>query len=164
MPVPVAARCKAWVCGRSLVGIVASNPARGGEYGCLSVVSFVCCQVEISASGWSLVQRSPTECGVCLSVIEEPHRGVLGSLGLSSHEIYIYIYVCVCVCVFVQRSPTECGVCLSVNEEPHRGVLGSLGLSSHKIYIYIYIYIYMYLYIYIYIYVCVCVCVCVCVW
>jgi len=24
----------------------------------------VCCQVEFSASGWSLVQRSPTECGV----------------------------------------------------------------------------------------------------
>jgi hypothetical protein len=27
-------------------------------------VSVVCCQVEVSASGWSLVQRSPTECGV----------------------------------------------------------------------------------------------------
>jgi hypothetical protein len=27
-------------------------------------VSFVCCQVEVSATGWSLVQRSPTECGV----------------------------------------------------------------------------------------------------
>jgi hypothetical protein len=24
----------------------------------------VCCQVEVSATGWSLVQRSPTECGV----------------------------------------------------------------------------------------------------
>jgi hypothetical protein len=33
-------------------------------HGCLSVVSVVCCQVEVSASGWSLVQRSPTECGV----------------------------------------------------------------------------------------------------
>jgi hypothetical protein len=30
----------------------------------LSLVSVVCCQVEVSASGWSLVQRSPTECGV----------------------------------------------------------------------------------------------------
>ena len=28
------------------------------------VVSVVCCQVEVSASGWSLVQRSPTECVV----------------------------------------------------------------------------------------------------
>jgi hypothetical protein len=28
---------------------------------CLSVVSVVCCQVEVSASGWSLVRRSSTE-------------------------------------------------------------------------------------------------------
>jgi hypothetical protein len=33
-------------------------------HGCLSVESVVCCQVEVSESGWSLVQRSPTECGV----------------------------------------------------------------------------------------------------
>jgi hypothetical protein len=26
----------------------------------------LCCQVEVSASGRSLVQRSPTDCGVCL--------------------------------------------------------------------------------------------------
>jgi hypothetical protein len=32
-------------------------------------VSVVCCQVEVSASGWSLIQGSPTECK-CLSVIE----------------------------------------------------------------------------------------------
>ena len=30
----------------------------------MSVASVVCCQVEVSASGRSLVQRSPTECGV----------------------------------------------------------------------------------------------------
>jgi hypothetical protein len=30
----------------------------------MSVVSVACCQIEVSASGWSLVQRSPTECGV----------------------------------------------------------------------------------------------------
>jgi hypothetical protein len=30
----------------------------------LSLVSIVCCQVEVSATGWSLVQRSPAECGV----------------------------------------------------------------------------------------------------
>jgi len=30
----------------------------------LSVVSVVCCQVEVSMSSWSRVQRSPTECGV----------------------------------------------------------------------------------------------------
>jgi hypothetical protein len=30
----------------------------------MSVVSVVCCQVEVSASGSSLVQRRPTECRV----------------------------------------------------------------------------------------------------
>jgi hypothetical protein len=60
-PIPVTAPSKASVCGRSLAGIVCSNPA-GGMDVCL--VSVVCCQVEVSATGWSLVQRSPTECGV----------------------------------------------------------------------------------------------------
>ena len=36
----------------------------GCGFECLSLVSFVCCQVEISASGRSLVKRSPTECGM----------------------------------------------------------------------------------------------------
>jgi hypothetical protein len=31
---------------------------------CLSVVSVVCCQIEFFVTGRSLVQRSPTECGV----------------------------------------------------------------------------------------------------
>jgi len=29
----------------------------------LSVMSVVCCQVEVSATDWSLVQRSTTDCG-----------------------------------------------------------------------------------------------------
>jgi hypothetical protein len=33
-------------------------------HGCLSVVSVVCCQVEVLATGWPLVQRGPTECGL----------------------------------------------------------------------------------------------------
>ena len=57
---PVAARSKLWVCGRSLGGIVGQNPAGAG----MSIVSVVCCQVEVSASDRSLVQRSPTECDV----------------------------------------------------------------------------------------------------
>jgi hypothetical protein len=36
---------------------------------CLSLVSVVCCQVEVSASGWSLDHRSPTDCGASLCVI-----------------------------------------------------------------------------------------------
>jgi len=35
----------------------------------MSVVCVVCCQVEVSATGWSLVQRSPTGCGASLCVI-----------------------------------------------------------------------------------------------
>jgi hypothetical protein len=37
---------------------------------CLSVVSVVCCQIEVSATNWSLVQRSPTDCGVSLCDLE----------------------------------------------------------------------------------------------
>jgi hypothetical protein len=46
-----------WVFGRSLAGIVDSNPS-------VEIDVYLCCQVEISASGRSLVQRSPIECGV----------------------------------------------------------------------------------------------------
>jgi hypothetical protein len=59
---------KAWAYGRSLAGILGSNPA--GGLGRLSVVIVVCCPVEVSATGRSLVQRAPIECGsVCPSVI-----------------------------------------------------------------------------------------------
>jgi hypothetical protein len=60
VPIPVATQSKAWFCGRSLAGIAGSNPARG-----IAVyVSVMSCQVDVSVSGWSLVQRSPTECDV----------------------------------------------------------------------------------------------------
>jgi len=36
-------------------------PHRGHK--CLSVVSVVCFQVEVSATSWSLIQRSPRDCG-----------------------------------------------------------------------------------------------------
>jgi hypothetical protein len=39
-------------------------------HGCLSLVSVVCCQVDASATSRSLVQWSPTDCGVSLSVIK----------------------------------------------------------------------------------------------
>jgi len=44
-PIPVDARSKAWVCGRSLVGIT------GSSHVCVSLVSVVCCLVDISVSG-----------------------------------------------------------------------------------------------------------------
>ena len=60
-PIPLAARSKAWVWGRSLAGNVGSNPAGGMD---VCVVSVVWCQAEVSASGSSLVQRNPIERGV----------------------------------------------------------------------------------------------------
>ena len=54
------ARAKAWVCGSSLTGFAGSNPASG-----MDVLCCVLCVVrQRSASGWSLVQRSPIECVV----------------------------------------------------------------------------------------------------
>ena len=50
---------QAWVCGHSLTGIARSNSAGGGMNVCL----VECCyQVEVSATGRSLVQGSRTEC------------------------------------------------------------------------------------------------------
>ena len=60
--IPVAARSAAWICDLSLAGIAGSNIAWGQE--CLSLVRDVCCKVEVSATGQSFVQRSPTESGV----------------------------------------------------------------------------------------------------
>ena len=47
------------VCGRSLAGVAGTNPVRG--LGCLSLVSVLCWQVAVSATGRSLVQRSTTD-------------------------------------------------------------------------------------------------------
>jgi hypothetical protein len=51
------------------------------------VMNVVCCQVEVSASGLSLVHRSPNDCGVSesnrqSSIIRKPwpSMGLLGSL------------------------------------------------------------------------------------
>jgi hypothetical protein len=69
MPIPVVERSKAWVCSRSPAGIAGSNPAEGMDI-CLLCV----CQVEVSATGWSLVQRSLSGCGASLCVISKPQR------------------------------------------------------------------------------------------
>ena len=45
-----------------LLGLWVRIPSQG--HGCQSLVSVVCCQVEVPAAGRSLVQRSPTDCGV----------------------------------------------------------------------------------------------------
>jgi hypothetical protein len=53
MPIPVAERSKAWVCSRSPAEIAGSNPAGAWMFVCCQFC-FVC-QVEVSATGWSLV-------------------------------------------------------------------------------------------------------------
>ena len=52
---------KAWVCGRSLAGIAGSNPS--GSMDVFLLVNVVCCQVDVSATDRSLVQRNPTDFG-----------------------------------------------------------------------------------------------------
>jgi hypothetical protein len=60
MAIKVAVRSKAWVCARLHAGIAGSN-----HYGVMmSVVSVVCCQLQVSAKARTLVQRSPAECAV----------------------------------------------------------------------------------------------------
>ena len=49
VPVPVTARSKASVCGHSLAGIACSNLTGGMDVSLL--LSVVCCQAEVSASG-----------------------------------------------------------------------------------------------------------------
>jgi hypothetical protein len=72
LPIPVAIRSKEWVCGRSLARIAGSNPARGID---VSVVSVVFCHVNLTVSGWSLFQRSLTECGESWVWSRRPTRG-----------------------------------------------------------------------------------------
>jgi hypothetical protein len=62
-PIPVAARYKEWVCGRSLAGIVGSNPA-----GVWMSASCECCVLSGVVLCDELITR-PTECGASLCVI-----------------------------------------------------------------------------------------------
>jgi hypothetical protein len=70
LPVPVTARSKAYVYGHTPAAFVGSNPI--GEL--MFVVCVVCCQVEVSATRWSLVERSPNDCGASLCVIKKPRE------------------------------------------------------------------------------------------
>jgi len=58
----MATRSKACVYCLSLAGIAGSNST--GNMDNLSLVSAVCCQVEVAATVRSLFQRGPTECGM----------------------------------------------------------------------------------------------------
>ena len=72
----------AWVCSQSLAGISGSNPT--GVIAVCLLMSIMCCQLEDSATGQSLMQRNPTD-SVCVRVC-----------------------VCVCVCVRAGARVIEC--------------------------------------------------------
>jgi hypothetical protein len=63
-PITVTERSKARVCG--------FESCRG--HGCVSLGSVLCCQVEVSATGRSLVYRDPTQCVGSLCEIEKPQE------------------------------------------------------------------------------------------
>ena len=58
-----------------------------GEWTFVCCECCVCYQVEVSATKWSLVQRSPTDCGASLCVIYKPREwGDLGPRRLSRQK------------------------------------------------------------------------------
>ena len=44
-------------------------------HACQSLVNVLCCQIEVSVLGWSLVQRSPTDCGVSCVIYKSQEWG-----------------------------------------------------------------------------------------
>lgn len=63
----MAARSNASVCGSLFAGIAGSNPADGSDI--VFLLNIVCCQIEVSAVGPSLVQKTPIE--FCVSKISK---------------------------------------------------------------------------------------------
>ena len=75
------------------------------SYGCLSVVNIVCCQVEVSAKGRSLVQRSPMD--VCFSdCCVLSGRGLCDGLITRPEESYGCLSFVSVVCCQVEVSAT----------------------------------------------------------
>ena len=91
---------------------------------CLSLFS-VLCQVDVSVTGWSFVQRSPTECGVSECGHESltmrrpwPTRGCYAMVVY----IYIYKYICVYMYIYTYWGPRQWLRCCASN----RKVAGSI--------------------------------------
>jgi hypothetical protein len=98
----VAARFEASVWGGLVAWIVCGLESRRWR-GWPFLVIVVCCQVEVSASGWSLVQKSPAECGVPNSVIVKPRRGGPGPLEAFTPIKTFEIPACFEPCGFIIR-------------------------------------------------------------
>jgi len=69
-------------------------------------VSVVCCQVEVSATSWSLVQRSSTDCGASFCDLENlKNEEAMIRVGSQRQrkKIYLFIYLFVsCGAFFTQ--------------------------------------------------------------
>jgi hypothetical protein len=64
-----------------------------GGHRCLSLVAVVCCQIEVSATGSSLVQRRATDCGVSWVWSWSPVRGGHGrESGRSATGVLEYVW------------------------------------------------------------------------
>jgi hypothetical protein len=66
LPIPVAARSEAWVCGRSLAGTVGSNPAGGMD------VSRECCVLSGSLCVRLITRLTDSECDRESSTARKP--------------------------------------------------------------------------------------------
>jgi len=85
-------------------------------HGGLSLVNVVCYQVDISATSWSVVQRSLTDCGASLCVIKKPREwgcpGPLGGCCIKKRRCNSQVFrKC-----YVPRSPflTNCFIALNI--------------------------------------------------
>jgi hypothetical protein len=87
-------------------------------YGCLSVVSVVCCQEEFFGTGRLLFQRSRTEYGEC--VISKPHQwGGLGycDTGKNKQHSLLSIMISACECLPPQSpAVTLCATMFSIHK------------------------------------------------
>jgi len=94
--------CECSVSGRGLCDGLITRPEE--PYGCLSVVSVVCCHVEVCAMGRSLVQRSPM-C-VCCECCVLSGRGLCDGPITCPEESYGCLCVVSVVCCQVEVCAT----------------------------------------------------------
>jgi hypothetical protein len=89
LPVPVATRLRRRSTAARLLRSWFRIPPRAWMFVCC-----VCCQVAVSATSWSLVQRNPTECGASLCMIKKPRdtRRPYPALGCRARYYYYYYY------------------------------------------------------------------------
>ena len=102
--IPMAARYKAWVCGWFLARIAGSNPSLDMDVRLFRVCVCVCvlCHVDVSTSGWSLVQRNPAGVVFPVSVILKRGKGRswpgIASKHYRGKKCIIYLKLCICWC------------------------------------------------------------------